>query len=210
MTATKTTFTTTELAAMRLPGKPTTRQGWDSLVQDAQWEFKEVRGRGRGGKRREFIPPPEMAELIRRHLEAGATPEDRARSAVATASAEGPEGNNRVRPGRAGGAQSPVTAAAGSGKTAAAIEAMRFLLGEGIPDLDQDFYMRVLNAAGQVLGPPGSLVSKDAEPFLIRAMYARFLPSKTAVTDEQLVEHLRNQLEPWLNPPARPRRSPRM
>jgi len=49
---------------MKLPGYPTTAQGWDKLVKTKGWEFVEAHGRGRGGIRREYSPPPEVMALI--------------------------------------------------------------------------------------------------------------------------------------------------
>lgn len=57
-------FTTRELAAMKLPGYPGTSQGWDKLVRVRGWPFIESHGRGRGGVRREFMPPEEVLKLI--------------------------------------------------------------------------------------------------------------------------------------------------
>ena len=57
-------FTTKELAGMGLPGYPGTPQGWDKLVKLKGWEFTEGHGRGRGGVRREYMPPPEILTLI--------------------------------------------------------------------------------------------------------------------------------------------------
>lgn len=57
-------FPVHDLAAMNLPGMPTTRQGWHLLVKTQKWEFVETHGRGRGGVRREYIPPPEVMALI--------------------------------------------------------------------------------------------------------------------------------------------------
>jgi len=60
----KTHYSCKELAELRLPGKPTTRQGWDSIVNAEQWPFIEVSSRGRMGKTREYEPPPEVLKLI--------------------------------------------------------------------------------------------------------------------------------------------------
>jgi len=57
-------FTTKELADMKLPGYPGTSQGWDKLVKLRGWEFMEEHGRGRGGLRREYTPPPDVMTLI--------------------------------------------------------------------------------------------------------------------------------------------------
>lgn len=61
-------FTTAELSKLGIPGCPTTSQGWDKRVKNEGWECHVVRGRGRGGERHEYVPPPEMAALIVEHL----------------------------------------------------------------------------------------------------------------------------------------------
>lgn len=57
-------FTSKELADMKLPGFPGTSQGWDKLLKARGWEFVESHGRGRGGMRREYLPPPDVLVLI--------------------------------------------------------------------------------------------------------------------------------------------------
>lgn len=57
-------FTCAQLAQLRLPGYPTSRQGWDKLVKEKAWPFEEFNGKGRGGVRREYLPPPEIMFLI--------------------------------------------------------------------------------------------------------------------------------------------------
>jgi len=53
-----------ELAALKIPGYPVTRQGWDALVKRDSWEFSEVKSKGRGGIRREYLPPPDLRRQI--------------------------------------------------------------------------------------------------------------------------------------------------
>lgn len=66
-------YTTRELAELGLPGFPRTSQGWDTRVKAEAWEFIEVTGaRGRGGVRREFIPPADLQAIIDAHVEAKA------------------------------------------------------------------------------------------------------------------------------------------
>jgi hypothetical protein len=57
-------FTCAQLAAFGLPGYPTSRQGWHKLVKEQGWEYVELHGKGRGGIRREYIPPAEVIKLI--------------------------------------------------------------------------------------------------------------------------------------------------
>lgn len=75
-------FPVHELAAMNLPGMPTTRQGWHLLVKTKKWPYIETHGRGRGGIRREYIPPPEVMALIESQ-QRGDTPPEPPRRAVA-------------------------------------------------------------------------------------------------------------------------------
>ncbi len=56
-----------ELAAMKLPGLPSSRQGWDLLVKRDNWPFVEIKSKGRGGIRREYQPPADVLALIQRH-----------------------------------------------------------------------------------------------------------------------------------------------
>lgn len=53
-----------ELAALKIPGYPVTRQGWDALVKRDSWEFTEVKSKGRGGIRREYLPPDHLRQQI--------------------------------------------------------------------------------------------------------------------------------------------------
>ena len=56
-----------ELAAMKLPGLPSSRQGWDLLVKRDNWPFVKIKSKGRGGIRREYQPPADVLALIQRH-----------------------------------------------------------------------------------------------------------------------------------------------
>ena len=58
------TYTTKQLAMLKMPGYPGTPQGWDKLVKTQNWPFIETSGRGRGGVRREYSPPPSVQTLI--------------------------------------------------------------------------------------------------------------------------------------------------
>ena len=62
----KTHYTCRELAALKLPGYPTTDEGWRLTVTREGWPCFEHKGRGRGGIRREYAPPPRVAKLIER------------------------------------------------------------------------------------------------------------------------------------------------
>lgn len=57
-------YTSKQLADLVLPGYPTTSVGWDKLLAREGWEYAEEPGRGRGGIRREYIPPPKVQALI--------------------------------------------------------------------------------------------------------------------------------------------------
>ncbi|MBL8505817.1 S24 family peptidase [Methylobacillus glycogenes] len=57
-------FSCKELAEMRLPGKPATRQGWDVIVNAEKWPYIEVNSRGRKGKTRKYHPPQSLMNLI--------------------------------------------------------------------------------------------------------------------------------------------------
>jgi hypothetical protein len=66
-----------ELAALRLPGKPTTAKGWYQLVEREKWLEVKATGSGRGrkdGLRREFIPPDDIRQLIKAVGQSGYSP----------------------------------------------------------------------------------------------------------------------------------------
>jgi len=60
----KTHYSCAELAALKLPGFPTTERRWRDLVEREGWEYNEHKSRGRGGIRREYLPPIKIARLI--------------------------------------------------------------------------------------------------------------------------------------------------
>jgi len=61
----KTHYSCAELAALKLPGYPASRQNWYDLVERESWEFREVKAKGgKGGVRREFLPSTPVATLI--------------------------------------------------------------------------------------------------------------------------------------------------
>ncbi|MDD5391159.1 MAG: hypothetical protein PHD37_17620 [Gallionellaceae bacterium] len=57
-------FSARDLAEMRLPGLPDTERAWLDRAKNGKWDFKEVPGRGRGGIKRIYAPPPEIRALI--------------------------------------------------------------------------------------------------------------------------------------------------
>lgn len=58
-------FSVPELAAMRLPDKPTSRKSWYALVAREGWPWIEVPCKGGPkGRRRDYLPPSDVAELI--------------------------------------------------------------------------------------------------------------------------------------------------
>lgn len=60
----KTHYSCKELADFNLPGKPGSRQGWDSLVKKEGWSYVEVRSPGVKGMTREYAPSASVAALI--------------------------------------------------------------------------------------------------------------------------------------------------
>lgn len=63
--ALKTHYSAAELAAMALPGLPSTRDNVLRYADREGWQFKEIPSRGRGGMRREYAPPAEVMTAIR-------------------------------------------------------------------------------------------------------------------------------------------------
>lgn len=57
-------FSAFELANLKLPRYPTTPKGWYSVVKNEGWGVREEPGKGPGGMRRTFVPPPEVQALI--------------------------------------------------------------------------------------------------------------------------------------------------
>ncbi len=72
------TYTAIELAELRLPGFPASRKNWYELVAREQWQVVEKPGKGPGGLRREYVPPPEVQAMIDAVLR-GETPPARER-----------------------------------------------------------------------------------------------------------------------------------
>lgn len=63
-------FSCIELARMRIPGLPTTEQGWGKVVVREQWPWIEVQAKGgKRGVKRVYTPPAALLEVIRRHKE---------------------------------------------------------------------------------------------------------------------------------------------
>ena len=86
----KTHYSCAELAAMQLPGFPTSRQGWEKIVDRDNWEFTETKSRGRGGIKREYTPPTQIAKLIaaRQHIHADGSAAKAARAMMVAVKAE--------------------------------------------------------------------------------------------------------------------------
>lgn len=61
----KTHYSAAELAAMQLPGLPSTRQAFEIRAEKQEWPFTETKSRGRNGIRREYAPPAEVVEAIK-------------------------------------------------------------------------------------------------------------------------------------------------
>lgn len=53
---------------MKLPGYPTTREGWRLRANAEEWEFVSEKSRGRGGLKFSYVPPQEIMELIEKRL----------------------------------------------------------------------------------------------------------------------------------------------
>ena len=61
----KSHYALTELLAMGLHNVPSTIQGWHYKATKENWQFCEVACQGgKGGKRREYAPPPEIMRQI--------------------------------------------------------------------------------------------------------------------------------------------------
>ncbi|WP_107919392.1 hypothetical protein [Neisseria elongata] len=58
-------FSVSELFGMGLEILPSSERGIQKKVNRENWQFREVAGRGgRGGKKREYLPPPEIRDAI--------------------------------------------------------------------------------------------------------------------------------------------------
>lgn len=57
-------YSCTDLAKFRIPGYPTTRQGWDAYIKSEGWSYVEVKSRGRKGATREYEVPEKIRLLI--------------------------------------------------------------------------------------------------------------------------------------------------
>lgn len=59
-------YSATELASMQLSGMPATRENVRQRAERESWSFVEVKGRG--GVRREYVPPADVMEAIRNRV----------------------------------------------------------------------------------------------------------------------------------------------
>lgn len=66
----KTHYSCADLAALKLPNFPTSRQGFELLVDRESWTFVEEKSRGRGGVKRLYAPPPAVLKAIRKQEQA--------------------------------------------------------------------------------------------------------------------------------------------
>jgi phage repressor protein C with HTH and peptisase S24 domain len=57
-------YSAEELAQLKLPGYPVSRKGWYDRVRRDGWEIREEPGKGPGGIRQVFVPPPNVRKLI--------------------------------------------------------------------------------------------------------------------------------------------------
>lgn len=62
--ATSNMYTVRDLAELRLSGYPDTERAWLDRAKNGGWRFIEIKGRGRGGIKRVYAPPPEIMALI--------------------------------------------------------------------------------------------------------------------------------------------------
>lgn len=76
-------FTTRQLADLRLPGAPSSAEGWRGIALSEGWLCLEHPGRGRGGIRRQYVPPQPLLRLILRHLRGEPVSEEDVRAARA-------------------------------------------------------------------------------------------------------------------------------
>lgn len=60
----KTHYSIAELMAFELNDFPTTRRGWEYLVNTKKWDYKEVPSRGKGGFRKEYEVSTQVKDLI--------------------------------------------------------------------------------------------------------------------------------------------------
>lgn len=86
----KSHYSCAELAAMKLPGLPTTERRMRDFVERENWEFVEIKSAGRSGMRREYLPPAKVAKLIesREHIQQDGTAAKAARITLAAIKAE--------------------------------------------------------------------------------------------------------------------------
>jgi len=57
-------YSARDMAEMRLPGYPDTERAWLDRVKNGKWSFIEIKGKGRGGIKRLYSPPPDVLALI--------------------------------------------------------------------------------------------------------------------------------------------------
>jgi hypothetical protein len=58
-------------------------------------------------------------------------------------------------------------------------------------DLDVVLFEKVLRAADEVLDPAGSGMSIEEEGYIVRALYAHFLPRSATITETDIANYLR-------------------
>lgn len=63
-------FSVSELLDFGLPELPKTKVGLGDEIKRENWQFREIAGRGgRGGKKREYMPPEVQAAIVRQQQE---------------------------------------------------------------------------------------------------------------------------------------------
>ncbi|ENO91980.1 hypothetical protein C662_14256 [Thauera sp. 28] len=106
-------FSCSELSAIKLPGAALTDRGWRKVVEREGWQFREVHAKGgKAGVKREYVPPPELLKLIRRHMRGEVVTEEevnRARAIRSVAFRKAPAGlaDYQQAPGRGQRAGAP-------------------------------------------------------------------------------------------------------
>ncbi|MCC4116390.1 hypothetical protein LLG90_13600 [Aromatoleum toluclasticum] len=184
---------------MKIPGLPGTEQGWGKLVARDGWPFIEVHGKGgKAGLRREYTPPEPLLGLIQKHLRGEVVTEEEVLQArmqrpgaviLDEAHRTGPLRPDQLEEGRCTVPEAKMAYTATPKTHAPVILGVPY---HGAPaDLDVVLFEKVLRAADDVLDPAGAGMSIEEEGYIVRALYAHFLPRKGTITEEDIANYLR-------------------